>query len=404
MTTDAPTAAVVGGPANGLTRGAPQRVERTSPFAIEPAPGGDGPIRFSGTFAFRDAAAVWEAARGAVSTRDWGGDADLDLTDVRAIDGSTMALLVALRSELRARGVRSDFVGASGHVAALVQLYRGDLEPRPLRRRTTGSVLAHVGRATAEIGAELRGVIGVIGFLRDMGTGAPGILRAPRTPSWRQTLPLLGRAGADAVPIVTLISFLAGFVMALQGAAQLKQLGASTSVAALVGLSVTRELGPLLTAIIVCARSGAAYAAELGAMRVSEEIDALRTLGLGPVRFLVFPRTLALILVMPVLTLLADIVGITGGLVEARLSRDLTFNAYLAETLEVVDLGSVGSGLLKSVAFAFTIGILSCQQGLATTGGAQGVGRRTTSAVVSTLFTLVLLDAAFTLAFHHAHP
>lgn len=402
MTTDAPTAAaVVGGAANDLTRSAPPRAGRTPPFAIEPAPGGDGPIRFSGTFAFRDAAAVWEAARDALSTRDWGGDADLDLSDVRAVDGGTMALLVALRSELRARGVRSDFVGANGHVAALVQLYRGDLEPRPLRRRTTESVLAHVRRATAEIGAELRGVIG---FLRDMGMSAPGLRREPRIASWGQTLPLLGRAGTDAVPIVTLIGFLIGFVMALQGAAHLKQLGANTSIAALVGLSVTRELGPLMTAIVVCGRSGAAYAAELGTMQVSQEIDALRTLGLGPMRFLVFPRTLALILVMPVLTLLADIVGMTGGLVVATLSLDLTFSAYLAETLEEVDLWSVGSGLLKSIAFAFTIGILSCQQGLATTGGARGVGRRTTSAVVTTLFALVLIDAAFTLVFHHAHP
>ena len=205
------------------------------------------------------------------------------------------------------------------------------------------------------------------------------------------------------MPIVVLINFLVGFVMAFQGAVQLKQFGANIFVADLVGLSVTRELGPLMTAIIVCGRSGAAFAAELGSMKVSEEIDALRTMGFGPMRYLVLPRALALMLVLPVLTLLADLVGMLGGLVVGLVSLDLSVAGYLTETEKALHVWDVFSGVIKSVVFALAIVLIACQQGLATTGGAEGVGRRTTASVVTTLFALILLDAGFTIFFHAFH-
>jgi phospholipid/cholesterol/gamma-HCH transport system permease protein len=225
-------------------------------------------------------------------------------------------------------------------------------------------------------------------------------VRAPRTANWRDLTPTMERTGADAVPIVILINFLIGFVMAFQGAVQLKQFGANIFVADLVGLSVTRELGPLMTAIIVCGRSGAAFAAELGSMKVSEEIDALRTMGFGVMRYLVLPRALALILVMPLLTLLADLVGLLGGLVVGLTTLDLSVAGYITETRKALTLWDVYSGLIKSAVFALAIALIACQQGLATTGGAEGVGRRTTSSVVTILFSLILLDAGFTILFH----
>ena len=197
-----------------------------------------------------------------------------------------------------------------------------------------------------------------------------------------------------------LITFLIGFVMAFQSAVQLKQFGANIYVADLVALSITRELGPLMTAIIVCGRSGAAFAAELGTMKVGEEIDALRTMGIGPLRFLVFPRILALVLVMPVLTLIGDLMGMLGGLVVGVVSLDLTIVGYLNQTQRALELWDVFNGLIKAGVFGLAIGLISCSQGLATTGGAEGVGRRTTTSVVASLFALILLDAAFTLTFH----
>jgi phospholipid/cholesterol/gamma-HCH transport system permease protein len=184
--------------------------------------------------------------------------------------------------------------------------------------------------------------------------------------------------------------------MAFQAAVQLKQFGANIFVADLIGISITRELGPLMTAIVICGRSGAAFAAELGSMRVNEEVDALRTMGFGPMRFLVMPRMFALMLVMPILTLAADLVGVLGGLVVGLFSLELTATAYFSELQKAVKLWDVYSGMLKSVSFGLAIALISCQQGLATTGGAEGVGRRTTSAVVTTLFTLILVDATFT--------
>jgi phospholipid/cholesterol/gamma-HCH transport system permease protein len=155
-----------------------------------------------------------------------------------------------------------------------------------------------------------------------------------------------------------------------------------------------------MTAIILCGRSGAAFAAELGSMRVNEEIDALRTMGFSPLRFLVFPRAMALVLMMPLLTLVANVMGMLGGMTVATLSLDMTSVVYLNQTQKAVKLWDVTSGLIKSGVFGLAIGLISCQQGLATTGGAEGVGRRTTAAVVAILFTLILIDAFFTVFFH----
>jgi len=196
------------------------------------------------------------------------------------------------------------------------------------------------------------------------------------------------------------INFLVGLVTAFQAAIQLRQFGANIFVADLVGLSMTRELAPLMTAIIVAGRSGAAFSAELGTMRVSEEVDALRTLGFDPYQFLVFPRVLTLVVALPLLTILADAVGIAGGLLVAMLGLDITPNAYLIQTQKAVELWDVFSGCLKAAVFGLNIALIACQRGLSARGGADGVGRATTSAVVTSLFAIVVLDAIFTVLFH----
>jgi phospholipid/cholesterol/gamma-HCH transport system permease protein len=170
-------------------------------------------------------------------------------------------------------------------------------------------------------------------------------------------------------------------------------------VADLVGIGMTRQLGPLMTAIIVCGRSGAAYTTELGSMQVDQEIDALRTLGLEPYRWLVIPRLLSLLLALPVLTLLADIIGMGGGLVVAVTSLGLTPRGYFNEMRSTLTAWDVESGLVLSVAFAIAIGLIACEQGFAASGGPQGVGRRTTSAVVTSLFAIVVLDACITVLY-----
>jgi phospholipid/cholesterol/gamma-HCH transport system permease protein len=350
-----------------------------------------------GKLKFAEAAPLWTRVSKRLERIARGETIHFDMSSVESVDGGTMALLVHLRNELKLRGVRSDFVGATGSVQELVHLYGGDENPIRRKRRRPKKSLAEIGERTL---AFFRSVQEVFAFLGDMILAVLGLLREPRTANWKEVPHLMERTGADAVPIVILINFLVGFVMAFQGAGQLRQFGANLFVADLVGLSVARELGPLMTAIIVCGRSGAAFAAELGTMKVSEEIDALRTMGFGPIRYLVLPRTLAVMLVLPMLTLLADLVGIGGGLLVGVLSLDLSVSAYLSETQKALTVWDIFSGVLKSVVFALAISLISCQQGFATTGGAEGVGRRTTSSVVAILFALILIDAGFTVFFY----
>lgn len=216
---------------------------------------------------------------------------------------------------------------------------------------------------------------------------------------WHSTFEQMVRIGVDSLPIVGMISFFIGLIMAMQGAYQLEQFGVVIYVADLVGVTITRELGPMLTAIIVAGRSGSAIAAEIGTMKVGEEIDALRTMGLNPIGFLVVPRILALMIVLPCLTILADLIGIGGGFFIAVFSLKIPFIAYLNETITALVMKDLTTGLIKSFFFALIIGLIGCYQGFSVKGGAEGVGRSTTASVVISIFLIILADVAFTALF-----
>lgn len=352
-------------------------------------------LRIGGSLRVAEAGPLWAELRRLGSSAARGQRLDLELSAVERIDGSVMALLACLRAELQRRGVRSELVAAGEHVQRLVHLYGGDVQVARLRPRRPLSVLDQLGRATISILRELQLVLA---FLGQMVVSGAALLRSPRSANWREVPATMERSGADAVPIVALINFLVGLAMAFQASAQFRRYGANIYVADLIGISVCRELGPLMTAIVICGRSGAAFTAELGFMRVNEEVDALRTMGLEPMRYLVLPRSLALVIVMPMLVLVADVAGVLGGLVVGVWNLDLTVRAYLAETVRVVTLWDVSSGIIKGAVFALAIALVACQQGFATSGGAEGVGRRTTASVVITLFTLILADAVITAA------
>jgi phospholipid/cholesterol/gamma-HCH transport system permease protein len=323
---------------------------------------------------------------------------ELDLSGVEAMDPSTMAVLLQLRAELVHAGATARITGARDAVARLYELYDA-AEHRPGLEAPPGhpSALEQIGLAVVRFGD---GVNEHLDYLGNLLAAAIATFRRPATVNWSDLARLMERAGADGFPIVVMISFLVGIVTAFQAIVQLRQFGADIFVADLVALSVTRELGPLMTAIIVAGRSGAAFSAELGTMAVSEEIDALKTLGLSPYGFLVYPRLMALLVVVPLLTLVGDACGILGGVFVSMIRLDITLSAYLQRTQQVLDLWDVGSGVLKSVVFGWAIALLACQRGLATRGGAAGVGVSTTSAVVVSLFALVVIDALFTVIFN----
>jgi phospholipid/cholesterol/gamma-HCH transport system permease protein len=348
----------------------------------------------SGHLTLDAGAVLWRELQSALGGR---GAIDLELAGVDYLDGGAAALLAAAIAAHQARGGTVRLTGASPETARLLQLYecgrdgpceRGVPQPQGL--------LADVGDAAHQA---VRTSQAILAFLGDLVVGVFAALRRPRTVHLGEFGQLVERAGADGMPIVLLINFLIGAILGLQGAIQLHRFGGDQFLANLVGLSIVRELGPLMTAILVTGRSGAAYAAALGTMTVNEEIDALRTLGQDPQRFLVFPRVLALMLVVPVLTVVGNLVGSLGGLVIAMVYLDQPAVVYLQSLEQAVALGDVGTGLLKSVFFAAAIGLIACQRGLSTHGGAEGVGRATTSAVVVVLFTLVALDAVFTWVF-----
>jgi phospholipid/cholesterol/gamma-HCH transport system permease protein len=356
-------------------------------------------LHIRGRLELGEAGPLWAGLDQYALSADRGTTLNFDMAGVERIDGSAMALLAHLRARLQQRGVSAEFVGASPVVQEIIHLYRGDVRVGRKKRRRAPGTLDQIGQATLATVAEMRFGLAFLGYLV---VEWLGVLRAPKTGNWRDLFPTMERTGPDALPIVLLINFLVGMVVAFQSSPQLEQYGANIFLADLIGISMTRELGPLLTAVVVCGRSGAAFAAELGSMQVNEEIDALRTMGFGPMRYLVLPRVLALMLVMPILTLLADIVGTLGGLAVGIYTLELTPISYFTELQKAVTLSDFLSGITKSVVFGLTIGLIACQQGLATSGGAEGVGRRTTSAVVTTLFTLVVIDAIFTIFFQAA--
>lgn len=209
-------------------------------------------------------------------------------------------------------------------------------------------------------------------------------------------------AGVGAIPITSLITFFVGVIIALQGAYQLRRLGAMQLVSSLVAIAITRELGPLITAIVVIGRSGSAFAAQIGTMRVTEELDALETMALDPVAFLVVPKFLAMAVMLPCLAIWADLMGILGGSLFGVAGGGYTFGGYLLATRDALLARDITSGVIKSVVFGMVITAVGCHEGFTTGSGAEAVGRSTTSAVVISILLVILIDLIFTALFYLA--
>lgn len=210
--------------------------------------------------------------------------------------------------------------------------------------------------------------------------------------------------GVGAIPVVSLISFFVGLILALQSAYELRRLGALHLVAATVALSMTRELGPLMTAVVVIGRSGSAFAAEIGTMKVNEEIDALETMALEPVHFLVAPKLVAMLLMMPCLTTWADFMGVTGGGLFGVMSAGFTGHTYFQATIDALVRRDIFIGLIKSIIFGIVITAVGCQEGFTTGLGSEQVGKSTTAAVVKSIFLVVVMDLVFTSIFYITAP
>jgi len=258
------------------------------------------------------------------------------------------------------------------------------------------STLDGLGRSAA---TAFEQTAALLGFVGESAVALAGNVAHPARLRWRPILYNIRSAGFDALPIVGLLSFLLGIVVAYQGADQLRQYGANIFVADLVGLSMLREFAPLITAIIIAGRSGSAYAAQIGTMAVTEEIDAMRTIGIAPLDLLVLPKIIALVIALPLLTVFADVLGVFGGMIMARAQLGVGFGEFLDRFVKAVSITAYLIGICKAPVFAVIIAVVGCFQGFRTQGGADSVGRQTTRSVVQSIFLVIVADALFSIAF-----
>lgn len=296
-----------------------------------------------------------------------------------------------------ARGVPLHTEGFPPGVTGLVDLMQGSATQRMARRVSMPDIPATVGRGVFAIGREIREIAHLVG---ECAYSLARFLRGHAQFRWRDCFAEMQQCGAMALPIVSLISFLIGVILAYQGAIQLRQYGADIYVADMVGVAIVREMGPLMMAIVLAGRTGAAFAATLGNMKANEELDALVTLGVSPIDFLVLPRISALFLMMPLLALYANGLGVIGGLVISQVILDIPANAYWIETKSWVDLSDVSTGLIKAATFGLLVGVAGCLRGLQADRSAAGVGRAATEAVVTGILLLIVADAVYAVVFN----
>jgi phospholipid/cholesterol/gamma-HCH transport system permease protein len=318
----------------------------------------------------------------------------IDGSDVDALD--SVGATVIERWLVRGTTGEPEWRGWKPAHRKVLERIRAQGEVRPPVAPRPPPWIARFGKSAADLVGELLALLRLVG---ECAVALWATIRQPSRMRWRPFLHHVGVAGLAALPIVGLLSFLMGVVVAYQGATQLVRYGANLFVVDLVALSMLREFAPLVTAIIVCGRSGAAYAAQLGTMVVTEEIDALRTLGIAPVEMLVLPRVFALVLVLPLLTLFSDVLGVAGGMLMAAGKLGVDPDAFLDRLPHAVGVTTLLLGIGKAPVFAAIIVLVGCFQGLRTRGGADSVGAQTTRAVVQSIFLVIVADALFSIVF-----
>jgi phospholipid/cholesterol/gamma-HCH transport system permease protein len=352
----------------------------------------------SGPFDLDHAPSIQRELASAEEGIEVGADVILDLRDLDHLDGAGAVLLARLLDRIETRGspVRVE-EGGRREAARLIALYRERRGDAPTQAEPHRFPLpAKLGAAVAAGPSALRAAAS---FSGEFAAALPKAVRAPSSVNWRSLPDLVQQIGADALPLTASASLFLGLIIGLLGVSELGRFGAVRYVPELVIVTQFRELGPLVTAILVAGRSGAGLASELGTMKVSEEIDALRVMGFDPMRWLVLPRCLALVAVLPLLTWVGDLTAVLGGMAATVTATSMTPAVYLELTLEALTPAAMATGLLKTPFLALAIGLIACGQGLATRGGAAAVGERTTTAVVAAMFASIVISSLFTFAY-----
>jgi phospholipid/cholesterol/gamma-HCH transport system permease protein len=324
----------------------------------------------------------------------------LNLGGLTFMDSAGALTLLRIEDEAREKSIPFSIIDMSEEAKDLMQLIdRQALTLAPLNpsERRVG-LIAEIGEQSIRLLEDIQKVLTFSGILI---AEIISSLRHPRTVRWGDTINYMKKVGVDGLPILGLISFLLGLIMAFMSSLQLKQFGANIYVASLVGLAMVRELGPIITAVLVAGRSGSAFAAEIGTMKVNEEVDALITMGFDPVKFLAIPKVFAAMFVVPLLTLFSDLFAIFGGLLVGVMGLDITVFTYLKQTASSFRAFDVLTGVIKSMVFAVEIAGIGCHRGFEVRGGTEAVGNAATSAVVSSLFLIIVTDSTFAIILNY---
>jgi phospholipid/cholesterol/gamma-HCH transport system permease protein len=320
----------------------------------------------------------------------------VDATDLEFCDGAGASLLLALRRQQESAGGSFTLRGLREETHQLLALIEPSEAEAEEPSQARESFVSGLGRDTLQLLADMRLLVAFVG---EVTVQLWNTVRRPRELRFKDVVTIAERAGIGAVPIVTLVGFLLGLILAFQSAIPMQRFGAQIFVADLLGISLLRELGPLMAAILLTARSGSAFAAEIGTMKVNEEGDALTTMGLEPVRFLVVPRIIAAVTVVPVLAVLTNLAGLIGGVV-VFLSLGFPLVTFVNRVVAAVSLGDFLGGMFKALIFGIIVAAVGCLRGLQTKTGAGAVGESTTSSVVSGIVLIAVIDGIFGVIFY----
>ncbi len=321
---------------------------------------------------------------------------EIDIAAVERIDSSGAILLLNNIARFEDKAARVNLSGASDDQHKILEMYRQQHEYIGNGKSDKTFSLSHkleqLGKKTV---AYIRNSANFFAFLGETYSAFFYYLIHPSSIRYKAIIKNIEEAGVRALPIIALTSFLIGVVIAYQSAVQLEKFGASIFIVDMIGISVTRELSPLITAIVVAGRSGSSYTAQIGVMKITEEIDAMKTMGFNPFRFLVLPRMIALMIAMPLMIFFADLVGIFGGMFVSKLQLNMSYAEFINRLQSVLEIKHVWVGLIKGPFFAWLIAAVGCYRGFQVSYNTESIGRYTTISVVNAIFLVIACDAVF---------
>ena len=324
----------------------------------------------------------------------------IDFTGISYMDSAAALAIIQIQRDAVKKKVNCLLINLNDEAKGIFSVIHGQaLDQAPFKgKEFKDNFFVQAGQTSLKIANDF---VNFVSFTGELLSAICYTIFHPKSMRGKDILFYMQRAGVDGLPIVGLISMLIGLIIAFMSFLQFRQIGANIYVPSLVSFAMVKELGPIMTAILVAGRSGSAFAAEIGTMVVNEEVDALNTMGFDPIRFLAVPKVLATILVVPILTIYSDFFGVMGGLIVGVTGLDLTVHTYLTQSLKTVKVFDIVTSLIKAAVFAGLIAGIGCQRGFQVRSGAQDVGKYTTSAVVSAIFLIVVADSIFAVTFYY---